>query len=251
MIGKGSSGPSCCLWWVPNYPKKLTFSFSILRFQDGPNQLNVQHGIAPSPSFDGSATELQRAAQDGANADEMGQYVIDLDYSSPVPYDIESGNTMEEVLQEFSDSMTSFFTGVSSADSTIGLIRIHERVLRRCKVPKRKRRAHRSKISSTDVPRNASYGMRMVEQAINAVPAGTTQTVAPGFWDAANKSGHINAVMNKTDLETRRAGSLTVFLAHLEGVSFGEAAELLNVSSDQLQRYLCVRRSVLIIYSKR
>jgi hypothetical protein len=34
---------------------------------------------------------------------------LDLDYSSPVPYEIKAGEDLKEVLNEFSEGITSFF----------------------------------------------------------------------------------------------------------------------------------------------
>ena len=90
-------------------PGPINFSLSTVRVQDGVNHLRVNYGIVPAPTFDQVPSRLVEAAEEGVSSEEQRQFVLDLDYSSPVPYAIRRDDAMTELLQEFSDGMTSFF----------------------------------------------------------------------------------------------------------------------------------------------
>ena len=71
------------------FPVAPVFALSDLRFQDGDNMLVVRHGLHPeNPAI----------------------YILDQDYSTERPYDIDAPAEITNLLQHFSDGMTSFFS---------------------------------------------------------------------------------------------------------------------------------------------
>lgn len=71
-------------------PADLAVSLSDVRLRDGVNEFVVRHGVI---------------------SDEPAKYLLDVDHSSPVPYEIGANDALREVLSEFSGGITSFFIG--------------------------------------------------------------------------------------------------------------------------------------------
>lgn len=70
------------------FPVSPDFAFCELRFPDQGNVLAVRHGLHP---------------------DKPDTYVIDQDYFSERPYEVDAALELTRLLQHFSDGMTSFF----------------------------------------------------------------------------------------------------------------------------------------------
>jgi uncharacterized protein (TIGR04255 family) len=108
-------------------PGKVALSLSDLRLRDGVNELVIRHGFPPRELGEAvkalgmwaNPAELTSsgpiATQENASQAEMAsfeEYLLDADYSTPVPYPIRGEADLRDLLQEFSDGITSFFHSV-------------------------------------------------------------------------------------------------------------------------------------------
>lgn len=79
---------------VEGFPALISGYFSQLVFEEEYNQLVVRHGLA---------------AEDEDSDQESLRFVIDLDYFTERPYDVDGTDSLVDLLRHFSDGMTSFF----------------------------------------------------------------------------------------------------------------------------------------------
>lgn len=112
-------------------PGELALSLSDLRLKDGVNDLVIKHGFLPTefahavqsmaswtPGMNEPTTSDAIAAGFDATRTvaDSHHYLVDLDYSTPVPYPVAGSDDVREVLQESSDTITSFFHAILEPD---------------------------------------------------------------------------------------------------------------------------------------
>ncbi len=98
-------------------PGELHLSMSEVRIKDGKRELAIRHGVPPESSMRPGGQESTDRTSSGGGPAEAGQldgvaslsYVLDLDYSTFIPLTVRDDSAITGLLQEFSDSMTSFF----------------------------------------------------------------------------------------------------------------------------------------------
>lgn len=103
------------------HPGQLMFGLSDIRFGEGLSELTVRHGAVPDHFVEqlersmvvSSVDAVPVAAQPETTISQAREpahdYLLDLDYSTIAPYPVRDAEDLAEVLQEFSDGITSFF----------------------------------------------------------------------------------------------------------------------------------------------
>ena len=104
-------------------PGQVALSLSDIRLLDGVNELAIRHGVMPQRVLDDIMRSVdptdaripspemlpESAKKEEADDGRPLLYMLDLDYSTPVPYSIRGDEALAELLTEFSDGITSFF----------------------------------------------------------------------------------------------------------------------------------------------
>jgi uncharacterized protein (TIGR04255 family) len=103
------------------HPGQLMLGLSDVRFGEGLSELVVRHGGVPDDFVEQLRRSLVVSPVDAVPAaseadatrshirEPAHDYLLDLDYSTIAPYPVRDGDDLAEVLQEFSDGITSFF----------------------------------------------------------------------------------------------------------------------------------------------
>ncbi len=98
-------------------PGELRLSLSEVHLKEGMRALTIRHGVPPTSAMQPTDHDMRERTNSGDNVVPANEhddtaslaYVLDLDYSTTIPYTIKDEEAISELIREFSDSMTSFF----------------------------------------------------------------------------------------------------------------------------------------------
>ncbi len=108
-------------------PGTVTQSLADVRISDPPNELMIRHGIVPGAVLsqamagvlappNGQEDPMDWSREVAPSEDGPVPYLLDLDYRTPVPYPLSQPDAIAELLQDFSNGITSFFHWATNDD---------------------------------------------------------------------------------------------------------------------------------------